>query len=94
MSCIERISYFVSAIMMILIVSACTYFWNKAGEKQETPNNIVSKNIAGINALSNVEWGINVIEFDGHEYLLIRSRSMNGICHKADCKYCKKGEEK
>lgn len=33
---------------------------------------------------------IDIIEYDGHEYILYRTQdpSTSGICHKASCKYC------
>lgn len=33
---------------------------------------------------------VDIIEYDGHEYILYRTQdpSTSGICHKASCKYC------
>lgn len=36
------------------------------------------------------ENGMYVFELDGHEYLYVVSGREGGICHKADCRYCKK----
>ncbi len=31
---------------------------------------------------------LKVVEFDGHEYVILRVDNGGSICHKANCKFC------
>ena len=52
----------------------------------------LQKEVDDLNDISKAANYIEVFEYSGHEYLRYKvgnGRQFGGLCHKADCKYCK-----
>lgn len=52
----------------------------------------LQKEVDDLNDIKNAANYIEVFEYSGHEYLRYKvgnGRHIGGLCHKADCKFCK-----
>lgn len=82
----DNIRLIFSRIIVLFGIIACAVFLYISGKnaKLETrkPENIAKPQLE---YEQTVMRSLRTIEYEGHEYLI---RTMGGICHKVNCKYC------
>ena len=67
----------VATLVTCLWICGCDQFEDRRPVIETTQNHLVEDGSS-----------VKVIEFDGHEYVMLRVYRGGGICHKANCKFC------
>jgi hypothetical protein len=78
---------FIVGVIVLLVMAILFGFHNSSVNHEWESRRINQMQLPSEN-------GMYVFELDSHEYLYVVSGRDGGICHKADCRYCKRSVDK